>query len=93
MRQRWFLWLAIFTIPMVYICQMAGWTVAEMGRQPWVVQDLLPTVAAVSRIDSGAVIVTFWLFAIIFTLLLIAEVKIITTQIKRGPNEEETHHV
>ena len=93
MQQRWFLWLAIFTIPMVYICQMAGWTVAEMGRQPWVVQDLLPTVAAVSRIDTGAVIVTFWLFAIIFTLLLIAEVKIITTQIKKGPNEEETHHV
>ena len=92
-RQRWFLWLAILTIPMVYLSQMAGWTVAEMGRQPWVVQDLLPTVAAVSQIDSGAVIVTFWLFAIIFTLLLIAEVKIMTTQIKLGPNEEEAHHV
>ena len=93
LRQRWFLWAAIFTIPLVYLTQMAGWTVAEMGRQPWVVQDLLPTIAAVSRIDSGAVIVTFCLFAIIFTLLLIAEIKIMTTQIKRGPNEEEEHHV
>ena len=92
-RQRWFLWLAIITIPLVYLTQMAGWTVAEMGRQPWVVQDLLPTMAAVSRIDSGAVMVTFCLFAIIFTLLLIAEIKIMTTQIKRGPNEEEEHHV
>ncbi len=92
-KNRWFLWLAIVTVPLVYICQMAGWTVAEMGRQPWVVQDLLPTIAAVSKIDSGAVIVTFWLFAIIFTLLLIAEIKIITTQIKKGPNEEETSHV
>jgi cytochrome bd ubiquinol oxidase subunit I len=93
LRQRWFLWLAIFTIPLVYLTQMAGWTVAEMGRQPWIVQDLLPTMAAVSRIDTGAVMVTFWLFATIFTLLLIAEIKIMTTQIKAGPKEEEIHHV
>jgi cytochrome d ubiquinol oxidase subunit I len=86
-QKRWFLWLAIISIPLVYLCQMVGWTVAEMGRQPWVVQDLLPTVAAVSKIDTGAVIVTFWLFAVIFTLLLIAEVKIIKTQIIKGPNE------
>jgi cytochrome d ubiquinol oxidase subunit I len=92
-QKRWFLWLGIITIPLVYLCQMAGWTVAEMGRQPWVVQDLLPTIAAVSKIDAGAVIVTFWLFATIFTLLLIAEVKIMKTQIIKGPNEEEAHHV
>lgn len=93
LNQRWFLWAAIFTIPLVYLTQMTGWTVAEMGRQPWVIQDLLPTVAAVSRIDSAAVMVTFWLFALIFTLLLIAEIKIMTTQIKKGPNEEEAQHV
>jgi cytochrome d ubiquinol oxidase subunit I len=86
-KRRLFLKIAIFTIPLVYLAQMAGWTVAEMGRQPWVVQDLLPTVAAVSNINAGAVIVTFWLFALLFTLLLIAEIKIMTTQIKIGPNE------
>jgi len=86
-KRRLFLKIAIFTIPLVYIAQMAGWTVAEVGRQPWVVQDLLPTMAAVSNIDAGAVIVTFWLFALIFTLLLIAEIKIMTTQIKIGPKE------
>jgi cytochrome d ubiquinol oxidase subunit I len=84
-KQRLFLKIAIITIPLVYIAQMAGWTVAEVGRQPWVVQDLLPTVAAVTNINAGAVVVTFWLFAIIFTILLIAEVKIMTTQIKIGP--------
>lgn len=82
-----FLKLAIFTVPLVYLAQMAGWTVTEVGRQPWVVQDLLPTVAAVSLIDANSVIVTFWLFALIFTLLLIAEIKIMTTQIKIGPKE------
>jgi cytochrome d ubiquinol oxidase subunit I len=92
-KQRWLLILAIITIPLVYISQMAGWTVAEMGRQPWVVQDLLPTFAAVSKISSQSVIVTFWLFAILFTTLLIAEIRIIATQVKTGPKEEEVHHV
>jgi len=86
-KRRLFLKITIFTIPLVYIAQMAGWTVAEVGRQPWVVQDLLPTMAAVSNIDAGAVIVTFWLFALIFTLLLIAEIKIMIAQIKIGPKE------
>jgi len=86
-KRRIFLKIAILTVPLVYLAQMAGWTVAEMGRQPWVVQDLLPTVAAISNINAGAVMVTFWLFALIFTLLLIAEIKIMTTQIKIGPKE------
>jgi cytochrome d ubiquinol oxidase subunit I len=86
-KRRLFLKIAILTIPLVYLAQMAGWTVAEMGRQPWVIQDLLPTVAAVSNINAGAVMVTFWLFALIFTLLLIAEIKIMTKQIKIGPKD------
>ncbi|KPK80612.1 MAG: cytochrome C oxidase subunit II [Bacteroides sp. SM23_62_1] len=86
-RRRGFLRLALFTIPLAYLATMAGWTVAEMGRQPWVIQDLMPTFAAGSRIDASAVQVTFWLFLIIFTALLIAEIKIMTKQIKIGPND------
>lgn len=85
--KRRFLWIAVWTIPLAYLSSMAGWIVAEMGRQPWVIQDLLPTFAAVSKINVGAVQGTFWLFAVIFTLLLIAEVKIMTKQIKLGPND------
>lgn len=84
--KRWFLKLAIFAIPLAYIAQQAGWIVAEVGRQPWVVQDMMPTMAAVTRISSSAVQVTFWLFAVLFTVLLIAEVKIMIRQIKIGPN-------
>ncbi len=86
-RRRAFLRLAIWTIPLAYLATLAGWTVAEMGRQPWVIQDLMPTFAAVSRIDAGMVQVTFWLFAAIFTTLAIAEVRIMTKQIKLGPKE------
>lgn len=84
---RWLLWLSVFLIPFAYIAGQAGWIVAEVGRQPWVIQDILPTMAAVSNIDAGAVQVTFILFALIFTVLLIAEVKIMLKQIKIGPKE------
>jgi cytochrome d ubiquinol oxidase subunit I len=86
--KRFILYTALWTIPLVYIASMLGWVVAEVGRQPWVIQDILPTIAAVSQIKSSSVILTFWMFAVIFTGLLIAEIKIMTTQIKKGPAAE-----
>jgi cytochrome d ubiquinol oxidase subunit I len=88
-KRRWFLWLSLLSIPLAYIASQAGWIVAELGRQPWVIQDVLPTVAAVSQIDASSVQITFWLFAIIFTGLAIAEVKILLRQIKIGPKDLE----
>jgi cytochrome d ubiquinol oxidase subunit I len=82
---KWILYLSIWSIPLVYIASQAGWVVAEMGRQPWTIQDLLPTVAAVSRIDANAVMVTFFLFFTLFTILLIADLRILFSQIKKGP--------
>ncbi len=86
-KQRWLLWIALWTIPLAYMASQAGWVVAEVGRQPWVIQDLLPTIAAVSMIDSSAVKTTFWIFAALFTALLIAEVMIMVRQIKIGPKD------
>ncbi|MBN1789678.1 MAG: cytochrome ubiquinol oxidase subunit I [Bacteroidales bacterium] len=82
---RLLLWLSVFTIPLAYLASQAGWVLAEMGRQPWVIQDLLPTMAAVSHINTTSVQITFFLFAILFTALLIAELKIMFRQIKNGP--------
>jgi len=78
---------AIWTIPLAYIAQEAGWIVAEVGRQPWVIQDLMPTIAAVTKIDSSNVIITFFLFTAVFTALLIAEMKIMMRSIKNGPED------
>jgi cytochrome d ubiquinol oxidase subunit I len=86
--RKFWLRLALFTIPLPYIASEAGWIVAEVGRQPWTIQDLLPTIAAVSKIDSGSVIVTFWLFAVTFTVLAIAEVRIMLKAIKKGSLKE-----
>ena len=83
--RKFWLKLAPWVIPLAYIASQSGWIVAELGRQPWTIQDLLPTVAAVSKIDAGAVMVTFALFAVTFTLLAIAEVSIMIKAIKNGP--------
>lgn len=82
---RWLLWLAIAAIPMVYIAGQAGWIVAEVGRQPWVIEGLLPTKAAVSSVSVESVQTTFWLFVAIFTLFLAIEVRILFKAIKHGP--------
>jgi len=74
-------------IPATFLASQMGWTVAEMGRQPWVIQDIMPTMVAVSKLNADAVKLTFVLFALIFTGLAIAEVGIMLKQIKIGPKE------
>ncbi len=83
LQKRWLLYLALWTIPLAWLAQEAGWMVAEFGRQPWVVQDYMPTLSAVSNIDHTSVMITVFLFAVVFTVLLIAEIKIMLKQINQ----------
>ena len=69
------------------IAHWLGWIVAEVGRQPWAIQDLLPVNVAATRLSSGSVRATFFLFLFLFTVLLIAEVGIMLKQISIGPEE------
>jgi cytochrome d ubiquinol oxidase subunit I len=84
---RWVLWTAVWTIPLAYIASQSGWIVAEVGRQPWVIQDLMTTMSAVSNIDSTSVMITFFLFVVVFAALVFAEFRIMFKQIKKGPNK------
>lgn len=77
--------LAIWSIPLVYICSQAGWIVAEVGRQPWAIQDMLPVGAAISKLQAGSVQLTFFIFLVLFTVLLVAEIGIMLKAIKKGP--------
>lgn len=88
-KARWLNYIALWTIPLAYIAQQTGWMVAEFGRQPWVVQDLMPTLSAVSNIGHKNVVTTFILFAVVFTVLLIAEIKIMLSQIVKELNVKE----
>ena len=82
---KWFLWIALLSIPLPYIAGELGWLLTEIGRQPWIIQDMMTVSKAVSQISTGSVITTFILFAVLFTTLLISEVSIMVKQIKTGP--------
>lgn len=88
---RWLQWTALLSIPLVYIAGQAGWVVAEVGRQPWTIEGLLPVKAAVSSVSSENVKTTFFLFVAIFTLFLIIELRILVRAIKKGPEKEITN--
>ena len=79
-------YIGLWSIPLAYLAGQFGWVVAEVGRQPWTIQDVLPVQAAVSGVAAGNVITTFILFAVLFTVLLIAEVTIMLKQIRKGPD-------
>ncbi len=78
----------LLSIPLAYMASEAGWIVAEVGRQPWAIQDLLPNCAAVSRLNVESVQTTFWIFAGLFTVLLLAEISIMLRAIALGPEKE-----
>ena len=84
-KMRWLQWTALLSIPLVYIAGQAGWIVAEVGRQPWAIQDLLPVNAAISSLDAGSVITTFFIFVAVFSLFLAIELRIMFKAIKKGP--------
>ncbi len=82
---RWLQYVGLWSIPLGYIAGQAGWIVAEVGRQPWAIQDILPTSASISKLNPSSVQTTFYLFLILFTILLIAEIGIMVKAIKKGP--------
>ena len=86
-RHKWLLWLGVTSIPMVYVAGQAGWIVAEVGRQPWAIQDLLPVGVAVSQLPTTNVMSTFFMFVALFTLLLAAEVRIMCKAISGEQSE------
>lgn len=88
-KPRWLQLAAIVMVPLAYIASESGWLVAEFGRQPWTIQDILPTWVAVSNLNSGSVMLTFFIFLILFTTMLAVEISILLKQIKKGPEYED----
>ena len=87
--KKWLFWAALVCIPLVYICGQCGWIVAEVGRQPWTIQGLLPVNVAISSLSAGAVKTTFFLFLAIFALFLVIEIRIMLRAIGKGPKIAE----
>ena len=87
---KWLLRIALLSTPLVYLAGQAGWVVAEVGRQPWTIEGLLPVKAAVSSVSVAAVQTTFFIFVAIFTLFLLIEIRILLKAIQKGPETDNT---
>ncbi len=78
--------LAVWSIPLPWIAAECGWFVAEFGRQPWVIEGVLPTAVAVSNLGVGTVLSTLVGFVILYTVLAVIELKLLLKAIRQGPD-------
>ena len=87
---RWALWLLVLTVFMGEATIIAGWWTAEIGRQPWVVYNVLLTVDGVSPILSALdVALSLGMFLVLYGLLLVLFLYLLNRKIQDGPEELE----
>lgn len=83
---RWYHRIAFYALPLPWIADELGWVVAEYGRQPWVVQGILPTFMGTSSITSGQVITSIAGFVLFYTVLAIVELYLMVKYVRLGPD-------
>ncbi|MBX3597769.1 MAG: cytochrome ubiquinol oxidase subunit I [Rhizobiaceae bacterium] len=81
--------IAVFSIPLPWIAAELGWIVAEFGRQPWIIEGVLPTAAAVSNLGATTVLFTLCGFVLIYTVLFIIEMSLMLKAIRTGPEPDD----
>ena len=83
-----FLKLALFTIPLPWIAIECGWFVAEFGRQPWIIEGVLPTYYAVSGLSVADLLISLSIFFVLYSILAIVGVKVMLHAVRQGPDDE-----
>ncbi|MBS9477615.1 cytochrome ubiquinol oxidase subunit I [Ancylobacter radicis] len=83
------LWIAVLAIPLPWVAGELGWVVAEIGRQPWIIEGVLPTAAAVSDLGAATVLTTILGFAALYTVLIIIEMALMVRAIRKGPEPDD----
>ncbi len=89
-KKRWLLWLCFISLPLPWIAIEFGWFVAEYGRQPWAVGEILPTALAVSSLEYSDVVNSLIGFIVFYTFLLIVEVYLMLKFARLGPSSLHT---
>jgi cytochrome bd ubiquinol oxidase subunit I len=82
----WLLRFAFIALPLPWIAAESGWIVSECGRQPWVIYGILPTFMGVSSISKWNVVGSLIGFILLYTTLLVVDIKLIIKQVKKGPS-------
>jgi cytochrome d ubiquinol oxidase subunit I len=80
-----YLRLMIYAIPLPYFAIQAGWAVAEVGRQPWIVHGLMRTKDAVSPVDPSQVVISLAAFVVVYAFLGIIDIYLLAKYAKKGP--------
>jgi len=93
--KRWLLWLFVLSIPVPWIAAETGWFVAEFGRQPWAIGEVLPTYIAASTLTVGDLSLSLTGFILFYTMLFIIEMYLMIKFARLGPSSLHTgryHH-
>jgi cytochrome d ubiquinol oxidase subunit I len=84
--KKWLLIICVASIPLPWIASELGWIVAECGRQPWVIDGVLPTFSAASSISLPQVISSTTFFVVLYSMLLAVDAYLLLKYIKLGPD-------
>jgi cytochrome d ubiquinol oxidase subunit I len=87
-RYRWFLGLAVLSLPLPWISSELGWFVAENGRQPWTIDGVLPTFLSASSITAGNVWLSLGGFVLFYSALAVIELFLMVKYIRLGPEAD-----
>ncbi len=88
--QRWLLRLFLLSIPVPWIAAETGWFVAEFGRQPWAIGEILPTSIAASSLTAQDLRLSLTAFVVFYTLLFIIEMFLMIKFGRQGPSSLHT---
>ncbi|MEQ9886833.1 cytochrome ubiquinol oxidase subunit I [Pectobacterium zantedeschiae] len=89
-QKRWLHRIALYGIPLPWIAIEAGWFVAEYGRQPWAIGEILPTAVATSSLTAGDILFSMALICGLYTLFLVAEMYLMFKYARLGPSSLRT---
>lgn len=90
-KQKWLLWIFVFSVLLPQIANQLGWITAEVGRQPWIVYGLLKTSEALSKVvEAGQVLFSLILFTLIYLGLFILFLYLLNEKIKHGPEDVDS---
>jgi len=90
---RTYLWVLVFSVLAPQICNQAGWFAAEVGRQPWIVYNLLRTSDGLSRaVAAEQVVFSIIMFTLIYILLFTTFLYLLNKKIQHGPDDDAGHH-
>ena len=89
-RTRWLLWLFVPAVLGPQLANQLGWTAAELGRQPWIVQGQMRTRDGLSpSVGAGAVMVSLALFTVVYALLFVLFLFLLDQKIRHGPRADD----